>query len=279
MYSRIKNIIIRNNIRLSTLRSQHFLINENIIKKEVEVGDVNRKDTIVEVGAGIGNLTKYLAERAKKVIAIEKDARFVQILKNELKNYDNVEIINEDILKLENSIFDNHKIISNPPYHISSPLLVKILESNYQICIITLQWEFGQRLIAKPNTSNYSRITIKINYNAEVKFIRKISKNNFYPVPKVDSVLLKIVPKTPIVKIDNEKPYFQIINFLFNHKNQQLQKVIKNKLRKKGVDMSIINKKINRLPYKELRVRELDHFKLKDIYNYIYNEMKGYWNI
>ena len=281
MYSKIREILKNNQIMLSNLKSQHFLISEVILREELIVGNVNNKDEIVEVGAGIGTLTKLLAESAKKVIAVEKDEKLIPLLKNELKDFENVEIINEDILKLDNTVFNNRKIVSNPPYHIVSPLLMNILDSKYQICVITLQLEYGNRLKTNVGSSNYSRLTVRMNYNSEVKIIHKIGKENFYPVPRVDSVLVKIEPVQPIVQITNKKLYFSIINELFIHKNQLVRKVIKNKFRKLNINPEIIYQFLNNLPFKEARIRNLDHPKLKEIFGYITNndELKIYWNI
>ncbi|MHA1695009.1 MAG: 16S rRNA (adenine(1518)-N(6)/adenine(1519)-N(6))-dimethyltransferase RsmA [Candidatus Helarchaeota archaeon] len=282
MYSQIRSILKSNGIKLSKLKSQHFLINKDILLKEVEAGNLVSNDRVIEIGAGIGNLTRILAEKVKHVTAIEIDKELVKILRKELIEYNNVEIVNENVLKLEDSIFKNKKIISNPPYNISSPLLLKIIRSQYKDCVITFQLEFGQRLFAKPNSANYSRLTVRVNYNTNIKYIMNISRKNFYPIPQVDSILLKIMPKTPVIHVENEDRYFYLVNKLFNHKNQLVQKVMKNRLKRMKLDRKFIDNFIEKLPYRELRVRNLDNSKIKEIFDYLneYNtELKEYWNI
>jgi len=268
---KIKRILMKKNIRLSPSKSQYILLDKEILNQEVDVCKVSEEDEVVEIGAGVGNLTKLLAEKSKKVIAVENDKQLTLILKNELKDYSNVEILREDVLKLENSIFDNRKIVSNPPYHISSPILMKILQSKYKCCAITFQLEFGERLVASPGSNEYSRLTLRANYKAAIQFIRIIKKDKFYPVPKVDSVLLKIIPKEPIIKVDDEEKYFRLVNKLFNHKNQLLKKVIRNELKKRDISRDILDRIVDGLPFKEIRIRNLDHMKLKEIYEYLNN--------
>ncbi|MBD3230682.1 MAG: ribosomal RNA small subunit methyltransferase A [Candidatus Lokiarchaeota archaeon] len=282
MTLKIQRILHENKIKLSRLKSQHFMINKEILKEMVGAGSDLGGEEIVEIGAGIGNLTKFIAKTAKKVIAVEKEEKFIPLLKNELEEFNNIEIINEDILNLDKAIFLDRKIISNPPYHISSPLLMKILDSDYKLCVMTLQLEFVERMVGESGGSDYSRLTLRVNYNSKVEILRKISKNNFYPSPKVDSALVRIQPKTPIVEVDDKRFYFSLINQLFNHKNQLVRKVIKNRLKKTELPSSTIEHFRDKLPYKKLRVRELDHYKIKEIFNYInteYNELKRFWNI
>jgi 16S rRNA (adenine1518-N6/adenine1519-N6)-dimethyltransferase len=282
MLSNIREILRENQIRLSTLKSQHFIINENLLEEEVEVGDLRKGDEVVEVGSGIGNLTKLLASKSRKVICVEKDEKFIPILKKELKEFNNLQIINEDILNLDIIIYSGRKIISNPPYHISSPLLMQIIDSEYKLCVITLQLEFAKRLVANPGDSDYSRLSVRMNYNSEVKIIRKVGKGNFYPMPKVDSALVSIKPAQPTVDISDKEFYFSLINNLFNHKNQLVRKVFKNKLKKTEMDKKTLNDLIFGLPHKKKRVYNLGHSELKDIHDHIINfneELKKYWII
>ena len=282
MLSNLKHILQENQIRLSTLKSQHFIINENLLKEEIEAGNLNKDDEVVEVGSGIGNLTKLLAARSKKVICVEKDEKFISILKKELKEFNNLQVINDDILNLNRTIYSGRKIISNPPYHISSPLLMQIIDSEYKLCVITLQLEFAKRLVAKPGDSDYSRLSVRMNYNSEVKIIRKVGKGNFYPIPKVDSALVSIKPAQPTVDISDKEFYFSLINNLFNHKNQLVRKVFKNKLKKTEMDKKTLDELFFGLPHKKKRVYNLGHNELKEIFDHIIDfdkELKKYWII
>ena len=180
---------------------QNFLIDKNIIRYIADIAEINENDTLLEIGPGTGNLTKQLLlKRPKKIIVVEKDKNLSKELKN---NFDNqIQILNEDILKIDEEILSKEKMIffGNLPYNISSQILIKWikLKNLNSICkklILMFQKEVADRIISKFNNQNYSRISILSSWRLEIKKVKEISPNSFYPKPKVKSCLLLLEPK------------------------------------------------------------------------------------
>jgi len=220
------------NIKVSKKKGQHFLVSSNLLKREIDYSEIQSSDTVLEIGAGLGTLTKVLAEKAKKVFAIEMDHKLLQVLKDKLSIFNNVEIISGDALKLE--FPPTQKIVSNIPYSISSPLTFKILSAKYERAVLTYQLEFAERLIAKPGTKNYGRITVGVYYKAEVKLLERIPRTAFYPPPKVESAMVMLKPKPPPFAPLNEKTFFEIVRFLFMHPNKKAKHGVRYYLKSKN---------------------------------------------
>ena len=206
---------------------QNFLIDKNILKKIIKASNLEKENTIIEVGPGLGILTKALAKTAKEVIAIEKDAKLTEILKKELSDYKNTKLINKDILKLnikkilsETKKNINYKVISNLPYYITSPVIRKFLEEETKPKSITLliQKEVAQRICKAP--PDMSLLSTSVQFYGSPKIISYVSKNCFWPKPKVDSAILKIKNiKNPGI---NEKQFFKIVKAGFSKPRKQL---------------------------------------------------------
>ncbi|MDP3882777.1 MAG: 16S rRNA (adenine(1518)-N(6)/adenine(1519)-N(6))-dimethyltransferase RsmA, partial [Candidatus Staskawiczbacteria bacterium] len=208
----IKELLTKHNSKPNKLLGQNFLIDKNVLSKIVVASGLKKSDTVIEVGPGIGTLTKELAQNAGKVIAIEKDRNMFPILKETLSDYKNIEIVQGDILKIQVSEFirnskseiQNYKVVANIPYYLTSPLIRKLLESGTQPSeiILMIQKEVAQRICAKP--PNMSLLAVSVQFYAEPKIMSYVSKNCFWPAPKVDSAIIKIIPKTP--GVDGETP-------------------------------------------------------------------------
>lgn len=227
------------NIKPSKRLGQNFLIEENVLGKIIESAELSKNDIILEIGPGLGVLTIELAKRVKKVIAIEKDKRFCDILKENLKDYKNAEIINADILKIFNKFsISDYKLVANLPYYITSPVIRLFLEAEQkpEMMILMVQKEVAQRIIAKP--PKMSILSIAVQFYAEAKIIDYISKNCFYPQPKVDSAIIKIVPKQ-IPKINTEK-FFALVRAGFSAK----RKMLKNNLPEIDFDQIGLNPRV-----------------------------------
>ncbi len=208
---------------------QVFLKDETVIRKIVSSCNIQKTDTVLEIGPGPGALTGFLAERAKKVIAVETDKRFCEKLEKDFQGK-NVEIIHADFLKCDLGKFPRNLIaVGNLPYYISSPIIGKILEGRAQFtsAFFTVQLEFANRLIAKISTRDYSSLTCFAQYYADVKKMFKISRGSFRPIPKVDSAFVHLqLYKSPPLKAADEKLLFEIIHTAF----QQRRKTILNAL-------------------------------------------------
>jgi len=243
----IKELLQKYNIKPSKRLGQNFLIDKSVLRKIIETANLSPKDTILEIGPGLGILTIELAKQAKQVIAVEKDKRMCEILKEVLKDYKNVKIINQDILSYklpasrQGGQATSYKLIANLPYYITSPVIRKFLEINPPAgkppkeTILMVQKEVAQRIVAKPLRMNL--LAVAVQFYAKAKIVSYVRKKSFYPQPKVDSAIIKIVPQ-PIPKI-NTKKFFQLVKTGFSSK----RKMLKNNLQ---LEESILKKiKIN----------------------------------
>ncbi len=192
----IKNLLSKYDARPNKLMGQNFLIDESKLKKIIETAQLTTEDTILEIGPGIGTLTKELAQKSKKVISIEKDRIMVEILKETLKDYENIEIIQGNALNITHYSLPttNYKLVANIPYYLTSPLIRTLLESENRPSVIVLmvQKEVAQRICSEP--PNMSLLAVSVQFYAKAEIISYVSKGCFWPSPKVDSAIIKITP-------------------------------------------------------------------------------------
>jgi len=182
---------------------QNFLIDNNIIKKIIKIGNINKYSKIIEIGPGYGNLTKALISlKPNKILAIEKDKKLAILLKKKFKNYENTKIINQDVLDVieKNDYGNNTVVFGNLPYNISTQVLASLITIKkwppwYDILILMFQKEVADRILAKNKTKEFGRLSILANWRLEVKKHFDISKNSFFPKPKVESTILSFIPK------------------------------------------------------------------------------------
>ncbi|MEK7664115.1 MAG: 16S rRNA (adenine(1518)-N(6)/adenine(1519)-N(6))-dimethyltransferase RsmA [Patescibacteria group bacterium] len=223
----IKEVLLEHNVRPSKIMGQNFLINQKVLEKTIENAELSKNDTVLEVGPGIGTLTKELAKKVRKVVAIEKDKKMVEILNETLKDYKNVEIIQGDVLKFDpkrytlNSI--PYKVVANIPYYLTSPLIRKFLEekSPPTDIVLMVQKEVAQRICAKP--PNMSLLAVSVQIYANPKIISYVKKECFWPSPKVDSAIIKITPFQQINKgLTPVNLFFRIVKAGFSHPRKQL---------------------------------------------------------
>ena len=223
LMSEIKTLLKKYNLRAFKSYSQHFMIDPKLIQWQLEYSNLNKADLVVEVGAGLGTLTKELAENAKKVLAVESDPKLVEVLQNELSIFNNIEVIPEDILKIDSKIFEGTKIVSNPPYKISSPLTFKILEASYILALMSYQKEFAVRMVAESGSKEYGRLSLGVKYYATVEYLKSIPRGFFHPVPKVDSALIRFTPCIPPFELPNKKDFFEFVRHLFSFRKKTVK--------------------------------------------------------
>jgi len=199
---------------------QNFLIDKQVIKKVIRAANLLPKDVVLEIGPGTGVLTQEIAKKARKIIAVEKDPRMCKALKENLKDFKNVEIINQDILNYSLPT-TRYKLIANLPFYITAPVIRKFLEVKYppKEMILIIQKEVAQRICSKPPKTNL--LAISVQFFAEPKIISYISKKSFRPIPKVDSALIRIVPHKKYKDIDIDL-FFKIVKAGFSHPRKQL---------------------------------------------------------
>ncbi|MFH1285117.1 MAG: 16S rRNA (adenine(1518)-N(6)/adenine(1519)-N(6))-dimethyltransferase RsmA, partial [Candidatus Micrarchaeota archaeon] len=199
---------------------QCFMLDERVLDREVKHAQVEGK-RVLEVGAGIGNLTSKLAEKAKHVTAVEKDERLIPVLEKNLGEFDNVEIVCEDILDYE--IKNIERIVSNVPYVISSPLVFKLTDVDFELAILCLQKEFARRMAAQPDSIDYSRLSVMTQLFFKPRIIEYVPKNAFYPQPEVESAVVKLK------KLKTQKPdafLTKVVLALFQHKNKTVRNAL-----------------------------------------------------
>ena len=241
IFEETKNIMKAYNIKANKSLGQNFLINSEVVEKIIESSELSTDDLVIEIGPGLGTLTKYLLEKAGKVICIELDTRMVKILKNRFASRDNFEIINEDVLKVDlNKIIKenkstgkikNVKIVANLPYYITTPIIMRLLEEQLDIKSITvmIQKEVAERLIEIPGGKNTGAITHTVYYYCESEKIMEVPNSSFIPEPEVTSEVIKMnLRQTPAVKIENPKVMFMIIKSSFMQRRKTLLNALTN---------------------------------------------------
>ena len=238
-------------MKIKTKKSlgQNFLIDKNIIKSIVNIGDIKKNNVILEVGPGTGNLTEYILKKnPKKIFVIEKDSNLVNLLNGKFN--DKINILNKDILKFDLNNISKEKIIifGNLPYNISTKILTQWITTHekfkcYKKLILMFQKEVADRILAKTNSRNYGRLSIISNWRLNIKKEFNISPQCFFPKPKVDSTLLSFVPKKEFYYIKNPENLEKITRIFFN----QRRKMIKNPLKQifKNPEKVAVNFKLN----------------------------------
>lgn len=219
-----KSILNRYNIKLNHGLGQNFLIDENKRNQIIDFANLSSEDTVLEIGPGIGTLSLEIAKKAKKLVCIEQDKKVAGILSRRIEenSIDNVEIINDDALKVDFPSFD--KIVSNLPYQISSPVTFKLLEYPFEMGILMYQREFAERMYADVGTKNYSRLSAMLHFKVNVDFLMKVPSECFIPKPKIDSSVVKLTPNNTF-REDEEifDNYKKVCKALFQHKNKKAE--------------------------------------------------------
>lgn len=222
-------ILKNNGLKANKKLGQNFLISEEIIDEIIEKAEVSKDDVVIEIGPGLGSLTAKLLENAKKVIAIELDPNMVNLLTTRFKLYDNFELIENDVLKvnLKEIIekYDSVKVVANLPYYITTPIVMKLLEDKLKLKSITVmvQKEVGERFCAIPGGKEYGAITVSINYYTIPKIIIDVPKENFNPIPEVDSCVINLeIREKPPVILKDEKKFFNLIKSAFSQRRKTI---------------------------------------------------------
>lgn len=240
-----REIVSKYNFKFTKSLGQNFLIDSQVLMDIVEGAEVNKNDFVIEIGPGVGTLTKELLKVSKQVTAIELDSDLVPILKEELKDYENFSIINKDALKVDFTEVigeeESVKLVANLPYYVTTPIIAKLLNEHYKFKSLTImiQKEVGERIAAEPSTKEYGALSLLVQYYCDIKVIRKVSPASFIPRPKVDSIVIRLDRlDTPKVKVEDEKLFFKIIRAAFNMR----RKTLWNALKSLGVNKDLLEK-------------------------------------
>ncbi len=225
---------------------QNFLIDDRVAERQIDFAAISDKDTVLEIGPGLGVLTHRLAARAGKVVAIEMDRRLAEHLRGTLP--ENVELIVGDALTVPFPPFD--KMVANLPYSISSPIIFKLLEHRFQKAVVMLQKEFADRMVARPDSDDYSRLTVSVFYRAECRILEKVPRSRFWPAPKVDSAVVELVPRPSPFAVKDEKLFFRLVEVLFQQRRKKIGTVLRMKNLMTAEQRSLV-------PYVDMRIEAL----------------------
>ena len=227
-------IIQKHNFSFKKSFGQNFLIDSHVIDKIIRAAEITKEDNVLEIGPGIGTLTQYLAEAAGRVVAVEIDEKLIPVLGETLSEYDNVKVINEDILKCDiDSIFggESFKVVANLPYYITTPIIMGLLEgkSHFDSLTVMIQKEVADRMKAGPGTKDYGALSLAVQYYAEPYLAANVPPNCFMPRPSVGSAVIRLKRRPePAVKVRDEKLLFKLIRAAFMERRKTLLNAVKN---------------------------------------------------
>ena len=234
---------------------QNFAVNSGMLQQLVSYASLTEDDTVLEVGAGLGFLTQLLSSKCKKVVAVEVDPQLVSFLRKQLRSLQNVDLIEGDILKVSLPPFS--KVVSAPPYSISSPLLFRLLEQKFDWAVLIFQKEFAERLAASVGSKDYGRLTVTVYYRADVELLDVVPRTMFYPPPDVDSMMVRLKPRSPPFHVDDEETFFELVRTLFTQRNKKVRNGLISFLHQHEITGKEAVALADSTIYSEKRVREL----------------------
>jgi 16S rRNA (adenine1518-N6/adenine1519-N6)-dimethyltransferase len=228
----IKDLLRHYQLKPKDYLGQNFLVDELALDQIVEAADLKKTDTVVEVGPGLGVLTQQLASRAGKVIALEKDRTMLDILDFNLKEFKNVQVLNQDALRfnVSKSLKGRYKVVANIPYYLTSKLFQFFLEQGNQpeLMVLLVQKEVGERITAQAGEMSVLAVSVQLYSDPEV--VAEVSKRSFWPSPKVDSVIMRITPRVKYPEVTDRKKFFSMVKVAFAAKRKQLHNNLTNGL-------------------------------------------------
>ncbi len=236
--ARTKEVLSKYNMSAKKKFGQNFLIDSGVLEGIVEAAGVTRDDCVLEIGPGIGSLTQYLAEAAGRVVAVEIDKSLIPVLADTLSEYDNVTVINEDVLKVDIEAivreYNNNrsiKVVANLPYYITTPIIMKLFESGVPIESVTVmvQKEVADRMVMGPGNKDYGSLSLAVGYYAKAESVMDVPPSSFIPQPGVGSAVVHLERyQDPAVSVSDEKYMFEIIRTAFNQRRKTLSNALSN---------------------------------------------------
>jgi 16S rRNA (adenine1518-N6/adenine1519-N6)-dimethyltransferase len=230
-----KDIVKKYGFKFTKSLGQNFLIDDSVLSDIVEGAEINENDVVIEIGPGVGTLTKELLKKAKKVYSIELDSELIPILNEELKEFTNFELIHKDALKVDFAEIigeeKNVKLVANLPYYVTTPIIIKLLTEGYKFNSLTvmIQKEVAERLAADPNNKDYGSISLLVQYYCDTKIVRYVKPTSFIPQPKVESIVIRLDRlEEPKVTVKDKELMFRVIRESFNMRRKTLSNSIKN---------------------------------------------------
>lgn len=240
-----KELINKHNIRLTKSLGQNFLTDENTVRRIVDAAEVNEQDLVIEVGPGIGSMTAELARRAGRVVAVEIDRHLIGALAEVLKDFDNVQVLNEDILKLdireliaaenisqeEDKKFKQVKVVANLPYYITTPIIMKFLEEDTGVdrMVFMVQKEVAERMAAAPGGKDYGALSVAVQYYSKPEMVFNVPPHCFIPQPEVESTIVRLkVYEEPPVRLLSKELFFRTVKAAFGQRRKTLVNALSN---------------------------------------------------
>jgi len=257
LLKRTKFLLRRHRIFPKKRLGQNFMVEPSIFQCMAKYASLSQDDVVLDIGAGLGFLTCFLADKCRYVLAVESDPRLVSVLREELKDLPNVELIEGNVLKVQISQFN--KVVSVPPYSISSSLLTWLFNKNFECAVLIFQKEFANRLVASVGNEDYGWLTVVAYYYVKVELFEEIPKWMFYPQPEASSIIIRLGPKKPPAFTLKDKALFkQLVRTLFTQRNRKVRNAVLPFIKSKHVTTAENAVKLaDSLPFHGKRVREL----------------------
>jgi 16S rRNA (adenine1518-N6/adenine1519-N6)-dimethyltransferase len=252
-----KSLLRKHRITPNKFLGQNFIIDSSIFKSMGEYASLDRDDVVLDIGAGLGFLTRFLAERCRNVLAVEADPKLVAVLCERLQGLTNVELIKGSVLKVQLPSFS--KVVSIPPYQISSRLLLWLFSRSFDCAIAIFQKEFAERLIAEIGSEEYGWLTVLAYYHAEAELLDSVPKSSFHPQPEVDSVIVRLRPrKQPPFSVNCVASFRQMLRSLFTQRNRKVRNAMLPFLKGiRGIKTENATSLADSVPFHDKRIREL----------------------
>lgn len=257
LLERTKFLLRRYRILPKKRLGQNFIVESSIFQNLADYASLNPNDVVLDVGAGLGFLTRFLADKCDHVLAVEVDSKLVQCLHEQLRDAYNVKVIKGDVLKVQIPQFN--KVVSIPPYSISSQLLRWLFSKDFECAILIFQREFAQRLNAPIGSENYGWLNVVTYYYVETELLDDVPALMFYPPPEVDSIIVRLKPKTPLpFSLKNERLFWQLTRLLFTQRNRKVKNAVFSFVKSKfSRNLENASERISSIPFSGRRVREL----------------------
>jgi 16S rRNA (adenine1518-N6/adenine1519-N6)-dimethyltransferase len=252
-----KLLLRTHRISPNKLLGQNFTIEPSIFRRLIDYASLGSDDVVLDVGAGFGFLAKLLANNCKSVVAVEADRVVAEVLRDQLRGSSNVETIQGNVLKVQVPRFN--KVVSIPPYQISSKLLAWLLPKGLDCAVLVVQKEFANKLVASVGSDDYGWLTVVTHYYVETELLDAIPKSTFYPEPNVDSVIICLKPKKPKpFRLKDEKSFQRFVRSLFINRNRKVKNAVLPFLKgMRAMKQEDVDKLISTIPFRNKRLREL----------------------
>jgi 16S rRNA (adenine1518-N6/adenine1519-N6)-dimethyltransferase len=232
---------------------QNFLLDDSVVRRQVGFAELSARDTVLEIGPGLGNLTDELLRTGARVVAVERDADFCRFLQRRFG--ERIRLIQADAVKAFLPEFN--KVVANLPYQISSPITFKLLDIGFDVAVLMLQREFAERMTAKPGTPEYGRLSVGVYYRAQCDILMNVPRNAFWPQPKVDSCVVRLSPKHPPFAVKDKEVFFNVTKAIFSHRRKKVMNSLSTDPAVASLVTAGVEGSLSGLPHASKRAEEL----------------------